>query len=352
MSPETSSRVARRGFLFGAAVLGGGALAAGCTGNSEPAADTGDQTAGAGQAADNAKPGKHVTIGFAGPQADHGWLSGINAQAKKEAKRYSDVDFVVAEGSNEASKQAAQIQTLINRKVDVLVILPADGKQMTPSGQKAMDAGIPVVNLDRIFDTVTAYRTWVGGDNYRMGLNAAQFIGERLKGKGRVVELAGIDNLDLTEQRSKGFDDGLKTFPGITKVGRAAAEFTVSSGQARMAELLQAHPKFDALWNHDDDQGVGALQAIRQAGREGFLMVGGAGSKAAMQAIKADDSVLRATVLYPATMAASAVRVARLIAQGKSMGDLAEPEIPSSITLFSAVVTKKNVDQYLPTAFD
>ncbi|HEY3688204.1 MAG TPA: substrate-binding domain-containing protein [Streptosporangiaceae bacterium] len=340
----------RRGFLVGGgAILGAGALAA-CTSNSEPTAAS--TNAGPGVNADNAKPGKHVTIGFAGPQADHGWLSGINAQAKAEAARYKDVTFVVAEGSNEASAQAGQIQTLINQKVDVLVILPADGKQMTPSGQKAMDAGIPVVNLDRVFDTTSAYRTWIGGDNYRMGFNAATFIGQRLGGKGSVLELAGIDNLELTQQRSKGFDDGLKTFPGLKKAGRAAAEFTVQTGQARMSELLQAHPTFDALWNHDDDQGVGALQAIRQAGRKGFLMVGGAGSKAAMQAIKADDSVLKATVLYPATMAASAVRVARLIAQNKTMGDLDETSVPSSITLFSAVVTKANVDRYLPTAFD
>jgi len=340
----------RRGFLVGGAVIGAGALAAACTSNSEPT----DASTQAGPAvnADNAKPGKKVTIGFAGPQADHGWLSGINAQAKAEAARYSDVKFVVAEGSNEASQQAGQIQTLINQKVDVLVILPADGKQMTPSGQKAMDAGIPVVNLDRIFDAASAYRTWVGGDNYRMGFNAAAFIGQRLGGKGTVVELAGIDNLELTQQRTQGFDDGLKKFPGIRKIGRAAAEFTVQTGQARMSELLQAHSSFDALWNHDDDQGVGALQAIRQAGRTDFLMCGGAGSKTAMQAIKADDSVLKATVLYPVTMAASAVRVARLIAQSKAMGDLAETEVPSSITLFSAVVTKANVDKYLPTAFD
>lgn len=185
-----------------------------------------------------------------------------------------------------------------------------------------------------------------------MGLNAGNYIGKRLGGKGTVVELAGIDTLPLTQERSKGFDDALKNYPQIKKVGRAAAEFNVQTGQARMAELLQAHPKFDALWNHDDDQGVGALQAIRQAGRTDFFMVGGAGAKSAMDAIKKDDSVLKATVLYPPTMAASAVRVARLLGQSKIMSDLAEQELPSSITLFSAVVTKQNVDTYLPFAFE
>jgi ribose transport system substrate-binding protein len=70
------------------------------------------------------------------------------------------------------------------------------------------------------------------------------------------------------------------------------------------------------------------------------------------EAIKKDDSVLKATVLYPPTMAASAVRVARLLGQSKSMSDLAEREIPASVTLFSAVVTKQNVDSYLTVAFE
>jgi ribose transport system substrate-binding protein len=335
----------RRAFLTGATAVGVGALAA-CTGNSdEPAAATVTQGA-----ADT--PGKKVTIGFAGPQADHGWLNAITVNARAEAGRHPDVELVVAEGSNDAATQSAQVDALINRKVDVLVVLPADGKQLTPAGRKAMDAGIPVINLDRIFDSPQSYRTWIGGDNYRMGVNAGNYIGQKLGGKGTVLELAGIDTLELTRLRTQGFDDALANFPGIRKIGRAAAEFTVPTGQARMAELLQAHPKFDAVWNHDDDQGVGALQAVKQAGRSDFLMVGGAGSKAAMEQIKSDSSVLKATVLYPPTMAASAVKLARLLGQAKGLGDLAEQEVPATVTLFSAVVTRENVDKYLPVSFE
>ncbi|MFF4595655.1 substrate-binding domain-containing protein [Amycolatopsis sp. NPDC001319] len=341
-----STDIRRRAFLTGATLAGVGALAA-CTSNEEPP----PAAATAPQGAQDA-PGKRVTVGFAGPQADHGWLNAITVNARAEAQRHPDVELVVAEGSNDAATQSAQIDALINRKVDVLVVLPADGKQLTPAGRKAMDAGIPVINLDRIFDSPQAYRTWVGGDNYRMGVNAGNYIGRQLNGQGTVLELAGIDTLELTRQRTQGFDDALANYPGIRKVGRAAAEFTVPTGQARMAELLQAHPQFNAIWNHDDDQGVGALQAVRQAGRSDFLMVGGAGSKAAMEAIKSDNSVLKATVLYPPTMAASAVRLARLLGQAKGVSDLAEQEIPASVTTFSAVVTKQNVDKYLPVSFE
>ncbi|MDX2603755.1 substrate-binding domain-containing protein [Streptomyces caniscabiei] len=343
--PEFTSR---RGLLFGTAAVSAGTLLVGCTSN-----ETKDDPAAADQPAADDKPGKAVTIGFAGPQADHGWLNAINQNAKSRAERYEDVTLEITEGSNDTAQQIGQIETLINKKVDVLVVLPADGKALTQVGLKAMRAGIPVVNLDRIFNSPQAYRCWIGGDNYGMGLNAGHYIGEKLKDKGdaRVIELAGLDNLELTKQRTKGFDDALKNYPNIKKVARQAAEFTVESGQAKMAQLLQAQSDFDALWNHDDDQGVGALRAIEQAGRDDFLMVGGAGALSAFQAIKKDDGVLKATVLYPPTMAASAIDLARALGQAKGVSGLAEFEIPSSLTLYSAVVDKDNVDQYMATGF-
>ncbi|MFI6348067.1 substrate-binding domain-containing protein [Streptomyces sp. NPDC050560] len=342
----------RRGLLFGTAAVSAGALLTGCTSNDPDDADD-DKSSSDAQPAAEDKPGKHVTIGWAGPQADHGWLNAIDEQAKERAKKYSDVTMEITEGSNDTAAQIGQIDTLINKKVDVIVVLPGDGKALTQAGLKAMRAGIPVVNLDRIFDTPQAYRCWVGGDNYGMGFNAGTYIGEQLKGKknARVVELAGIDALELTQQRTKGFDEALKNYPDIKKVARQAAEFTVESGQSKMAQLLQAQSKIDAVWNHDDDQGVGALRAIDQAGRDEFFMVGGAGALSAMQHIQKDDGVLKATVLYPPSMAASAIDLARAFAQGKGISGLAETEIPTSITLYSAVVDKKNVDKYLPQGF-
>ncbi|MFE1288151.1 substrate-binding domain-containing protein [Streptomyces sp. NPDC058751] len=343
------SRVhSRRHLLLGGAAVSTGALLTACTSN-EPK----DRTSATNEAPAADKPGAPVTIGFAGPQADHGWLNAINENAKRRAEKYSDVTLEITEGSNDTAAQIGQVQTLINKRVDVLVVLPADGKALTQVGLQAMKAGIPVVNLDRIFASPQAYRCWIGGDNYGMGLNAGRYIGEKLKDKknATVVELAGMDSLELTRQRTQGFDDALKNYPNIRKVARQAADFTVESGQAKMAQLLQAQSKFDALWNHDDDQGVGALRAIAQAGRKGFLMVGGAGAKSAMDAIKADDGVLKATVLYPPTMAASAIDLARALGQKKGIGGMAELEIPASITLYSAVVTKENVDEYLPTGF-
>jgi ribose transport system substrate-binding protein len=348
--------LARRGFLIGGAAVGAGALLAGCTSNEPPAAQGGNAGNVASGQGDNAQPGKMVTIGFSAPAADHGWIAAITKNARAQADKFkADVTLKATEGTNDPSQQISQVETLINDKVDVLVILPMDGKQLTSVGQAAMDKGIPVVNLDRIFDTPLAYRTWIGGDNYRMGVNAGAYIAAEMKKKGIanpvIGEVAGIDSLPLTQERSKGFRDAL-TKAGFRVGPRVAAEFTVETGERQTANLLQAASKLDALWNHDDDQGVGVMAAIEAAKRTEFLMVGGAGSKNMIEKIKSDSSVIKATVLYSPSMSSSAIALARLLGQAKGMGDLAEHEIPASITTYSAVVTKENANNYADVAFD
>ena len=363
---ELQNGVNRRGFLAGAVVVGAGAALTACTSNSvaqttptTSAAAASSAAAGPVSAPASAAGGstqvKTVTIGFSAPAADHGWTGAIAKNAVAEAAKYPDVKLESVQPTNDVTAQIAAIRTLINKKVDVIVLLPNDGKQLTSVGLEAMAAGIPVVNLDRVFDTPRASRIWIGGDNYGLGVSAGEYIGETLKAKGVsnpvIGEIAGIDSLPLTQQRSQGFKDALNTFG--YKVGpRQAAQFTVQSGQSVATSMLQATSHFDAIWNHDDDQGVGVLAAIRQANRSEFFLVGGAGSANAMRLIKADNSVLKATVLYPPTMAASAITIARLIAQNKGMSDLVQQEVPASITLYSATVTKANVDQYLSQGFE
>lgn len=353
--PENSAQpmLDRRRLLFGAGVLGAGAALAACTGNSP--AESGTTSAAAAATTAGAAPGTPVTIGFSAPAADHGWIAAITTNAKNQAATFGDVTLEAVEGSNDVNQQISQVQTLIDKKVDALVILPFDGNALTEIGITAMEAGIPVINLDRIFASPRGSRTWIGGDNYGMGVAAGRYIGEQLKAKGVsspvIGEVQGIANLQLTQERSTGFKDALATY-GFSVTRQVSAEFTVESGQKVTADLLQAAPKLDAVWNHDDDQGIGVLAAIEQAGRNEFFMVGGAGSRNAMDLIKADSGVLKCTVTYPPSMASSAINLARLVAQGNGMSDLVENEIPASITLASATVTKENVDKYLPLGFE
>jgi len=356
MSDLRTAGLDRRRFLAVGGLVGAGAVLASCTSNDPDTAGNNNE----GQAAavgnnDNAAAGKEVTIGFSAPQADHGWIAAISKNAENQAKKFSDVTFEPVEATNEVTRQISSVETLIAKKVSALVILPFDGKALTAVAQKAMAAGIPVVNLDREFDTPQAYRTLIKGDNYGMGVSAATYIGDQLKAKNVsnpvIVEIAGIDNLQLTQDRSRGFKETLAKY-GYKVTARQAAQFTVESGQQVAANLLQAQPKIDAMWNHDDDQGVGVLAAINQAGRSEFFMVGGAGSANAMREIKADKGVLKATVTYSPSMASSAISLARLIAQDKGMSDLVENQVPASITLASETITKDNVDQYMSLGFE
>jgi ribose transport system substrate-binding protein len=343
-----ATRTSRRSALvaIGTSFVVAGLLA-GCT-----AGTTGTQNAGPTNNAENDEEGDSIVVGFSGPAADHGWLGAINSAAIAEAAKYPDIDLRVAEGTNDASLQISQVEGFINDKVDAIVLLPTDGSALTDVATKAMEAGIPVINVDREFSSPFAARVTILGDNYGMGVSAGTYVCEQVGDNpdAVVAEIAGIDSLPLTQDRSRGFADALDDC-GLEVSNRVAADFTVAGGEAVTSQLLQAAPQIDALWNHDDDQGLGVLAAIESSGRDEFIMVGGAGSKNAMELIKSGDSVLKATVIYPSTQAADGIRLARLVAQDKSLGDLVEVEVPNRIVLNAPVVTEENVDKYLPTAF-
>ncbi|MFY1672548.1 substrate-binding domain-containing protein [Plantactinospora sp. WMMB334] len=341
--------LSRRRLLLGGAAVGAGALLTACTSNETGGGGNEQVNEADGAANPNSAPGERVVIGFSAPAADHGWLAAITRNAEAQAKVYSDVEFKTVAAGADAAAQRAALGTLISQKPNVIVMLPHDGKELNAAGLEAMKAGIPVVNLDRAFPDALAYRLQIKGDNYGMGVAAGRYIGEQMRAKGIanpvIGEIAGIDALELTQERSAGFAAELAVY-GFKVQNRRAAQFTADSGQAEASQLLQALPRMDALWNHDDDQGIGVLAAIKQANRSEFIMVGGAGSKAAIDAIAADDSVLKATVTYSPSMASSAISLARLIAQGRGMSDLVELQVPKEITLASETITKENASQY------
>lgn len=353
LSRPLSRRLPQRlgtGLVAGVSVL----ALVGCTGNTaESDADAAPAGTSAAESGSNDEAGDPVVIGFSAPAADHGWMASITESARTVAESYDDVELRVAEGTNDVSLQISQVETFINDGVDAIVLLPFDGAAMTPIALRAMEAGIPVINVDREFDDPNAARVTVLGDNYGMGVSAGTYICEQLGDKpdAVVAEIAGIDSLPLTQDRSQGFEDALAEC-GLDVDNRVAADFTVEGGERAAANLLQAAPQIDALWNHDDDQGVGVLAAIENAGRDEFFMVGGAGSANAMRSIQADDGVLKATVVYPSTQAADGIKLARLLVQQKAVSDLVEIEVPRSVQLYAPVVTADNVEQFIDSAFE
>ncbi|MFW2513182.1 substrate-binding domain-containing protein [Demequina sp. SO4-13] len=337
------------------AALAGVALLAGCSSDADNGEAEDDTDPGTEEttAPEEGGSGETVVIGFSGPAADHGWLGAINTAALDLAETYDDVDLRVAEGTNDPNLQISQVETFVNEGVDVIVLLPTDGAALTEAAINAMNAGVPVVNVDREFSSSDAARVTILGDNYGMGVSAGEYMCERLGDNPDAIigEIAGIDSLQLTTDRSQGFEDALSEC-GLDVDARVAAEFTIDSGQEVTAQLLSANPEFDAIWNHDDDQGIGVLAAIDEAGRDEFFMVGGAGSANAMREIESGESVLEATVIYPSTQAADGIALARLLALDENMPALASPGIPRRIVLDAPVVTADNVADYMDIGFE
>src|SRR3954465_4016038 len=153
--------------------------------------------------------GKTVSIIASVPPTDHGWLGAISKDAKAAAQQHKDIKFELMQAAD-ADSQAQQIEQAISQKPDALVVLPQDGEALTPVAQKAERAGIPVVNIDRLFSKQDAATATILGDNYQIGVLAAGYIADQLKCKGNVVEIQGLAGISVTEDRSKGFADEIK----------------------------------------------------------------------------------------------------------------------------------------------
>ena len=308
----------------------------------------------AAQTADSESGGKTVRIIASVPPTDHGWLGAISKNAKAAAAQHKDVKFELLQAAD-ADSQAQQIEQAISQKPDALVVLPQDGEALTPVAQKAERAGIPVVNIDRLFSKPDAATATILGDNYQIGTLAADYIGDQLKCSGNVVEIQGLAGISVTEDRSKGFSDELKKRcpdGGIKVVARQPGDFNPDTGLKVMENILNAQKKIDAVYTHDDDMAQGVVQAIRNAGRDNdMFLTGVGGSSDAMKQIKA-GGLYRATFLYNPNMAASAVNMARLIALGQGLPELVPPEVPRQIVVPAAVVTKDNVAEYEKYAFN
>jgi ribose transport system substrate-binding protein len=328
---------------LGVAACGGGDTKT-VTVSSAPAADTG----GSGSS------GKTVRIIASVPPTDHGWLGAISKNAKAAAEQHKDVKFSLLEAAD-ADSQAQQIEQAISQKPDALVVLPQDGAALTPVAQKAERAGIPVINIDRLFTKQDAATATILGDNYQIGVLAAGYIADQLKCKGNVVEIQGLAGISVTEDRSKGFADEIKKRcpdGGVKTVARQPGDFNPDTGLKVMENILQAQKSIDAVYTHDDDMAQGVVQAIRNAGREDdMFLTGVGGSQDAMKQIKA-GGLYRATFLYNPNMAASAVNMARLVALGQGFPELSPPEVPRQIIVPAAVVTKDNVSKYEKYAFN
>jgi ribose transport system substrate-binding protein len=306
----------------------------------------------AGTPAQGGESGGTVRIAASVPPTDHGWLGQVAAKAQEAADQFDDVEFELVEAPD-ADGQAQQIETLINEEPDALVVLPYDGEQLTPVAEKAMEAGIPVVNVDRLFSTPEAARATILGDNYGIGVQAGEYIAEQLDCQGNVVEIQGIAGISVTEDRTKGFADTIKELcgDGLDIIAQQPADFNPDMGLEVMEAILQAEDQIDAVYTHDDDMAEGVVAAIQNADRDDEMILTGAGGSCNAFDLIEEGGLYAATYLYSPTMAGSGVNMARLIALGEGFADLVEPEVPSEVVVPPTQVTQDNVEDLRDLCF-
>ena len=186
--------------------------------------------------------GKKVYIIASVPPTDHGWLGALLEGRQGSGRPARRREFELLQAAD-ADSQAQQIEQAIAREARRLVVLPQDGAALTPVAQKAERAGIPVVNIDRLFTAPDAATATVLGDNYQIGVLAANYIADQLKCKGNVVEIQGLAGISVTTDRTKGFADTLKKKcpgGGIKIVAQQPGDFNPDKGLTVMENILQA----------------------------------------------------------------------------------------------------------------
>jgi ribose transport system substrate-binding protein len=220
-------------------------------------------------------------------------------------------ELLVTDAQDSVSTQINDIEDLVQRGVAVLIVNPTDSAAVVPAVMAANAAGIPVIAVDRGVDGgKLAY--FIASDNVAGGASAAEFICEQLGGSGPVVELEGIAGTSAARERGQGFNTFMReNCPGVTIVARQTANFNRAEGLTVMENILTAQAQIAAVFAHNDEMALGALQAIEASGRS-ILVVGFDATDDAVAAVKAGR--MAATVAQlPAMLGAQAVEAAAAI---------------------------------------
>lgn len=256
---------------------------------------------GGGETTTTGAPDEPVLIGFS--QANNGDVWRINQTNNVEDTCKSimpGVEVISTDGQGDAAKQSADVDDLIARGVDVLILTPLTAEELTPSAQRAMDAGVPVITLDRAVGTEVTQH--IGADNKLIGKTAAEFVAMTLlEGNGgKVIEIQGVLGASATTDRHDEFVATLEAdHPDVEIIESQPGDYRRENALELMNDMLQRFGPgdYDVVYTHNDEMALGVVQALETAGRVGEAdVVGIDGQNEAIQAI-ADDRIA-ATFTY------------------------------------------------------
>jgi ribose transport system substrate-binding protein len=258
---------------------------------------------------------KDVKVGVSISTLNNPFFVSLKDGIEKEAKE-KGMKVTVVDAQDDTAKQISGIEDLILQEVDVLLVNPTDSAAITSAVQDANDAGIPVITIDRSSDEGDI-ETFIASDNVAGGEMAAEYLVKELGEKAKVVELEGVSGASATRERGKGFHNiADKQLDVLTS---QTAEFDRTKGLNVMENILQGNNDIQAVFAHNDEMALGAIEAIKAAGKD-IIVVGFDGNDDALKAVETGE--LKATIAQqPALIGEEAVNAAEKILKGDKVDD-------------------------------
>ena len=226
--------------------------------------------AAAGASGAGAGGGDKIVMGFAQVGAESGWRT-ANTKNVQESAKAAGIELKFSDAQQKQENQIKAIRSYIQQKVDVIAFSPVVETGWDTVLLEAKRANIPVILTDRAVDSEdkTLYKTFLGSDFVAEGKKAGEWLVKDSEGKSEVnvVELQGTTGAAPAIDRKEGFADAIKAAPQIKVIASQTGDFTRSGGKQVMEAFLKSNPKIDVVYAHNDDMGLGAIEAIEAAGK-------------------------------------------------------------------------------------
>lgn len=254
-------------------------------------------------------------VGLVVSTQDNPFFVTLKEGAVSKAKEMGH-EIVVLDSQNDPSKELGNVEDLLIKGIDVLLINPTDSDAVVSAVKAANRNKVPVITLDRASNGGKVV-THIASDNVAGGELAGNFIVEKLNGKNnKVVELEGIPGTTAARDRGEGFNKAVQNKLDI--VAKQAADFDRTKGLNVMENILQAQPEVNAVFAHNDEMALGALKAIEASGKTDLIIVGFDATEDAVKAVK--EGKLAATVAQkPAEIGSKGIEAADKIVKKETV---------------------------------
>lgn len=288
-----------------------------------------------------------VKIGFSQCVMNHPFRIAMVDSFKEVCAGYDDIEMVVVEGNGDVQNEIANIESLIQQGCDAIIVSSLSGTSIYPAYKEVYDADIPLVIAasgcaTEEEEAYNYYDTFVSTDEEEMGRAAADYANELLDGEGNVVMIRGVVESTNSMNRYVGWNDQAKNYPGIKVIAEQAADWLRLTANEVMANILQANEDIDLVYSENDEMALGALEAIRDAGREDEIkIISMDGQQDACEEVLSGGP-LKLTITNNSDMT-EAVKAAYALAHGES--------VEKRIVLPYEMVTEENAEEYIANNF-